>query len=90
VSCLFFLIQNRTQPWPEFVIANILRECLEDIQSSWRLTGYPVIVMGTINDSSRVPANLLGCFKQEIKFEVGISCDVDAHFEKQTFYAAGS
>ncbi|KAF9557670.1 AAA-domain-containing protein [Agrocybe pediades] len=58
-----------TEPGKEFVIANVLRECLEGIQAGWRLTGYPVIVMGTIRDSSRVPANLLGCFKHEIAFE---------------------
>lgn len=54
----------------EPVIANVLGECLSDIQTGWKLTGYPVVVLGTTSESGRVPGTLLSCFKQEINIEV--------------------
>ncbi|KAF9475323.1 AAA-domain-containing protein [Pholiota conissans] len=57
------------EPGKEPSIVNVLRESLVNMQSSWRLTGYPVIVLGTTSESGRVPPSLLSCFKQEIVFE---------------------
>jgi hypothetical protein len=54
----------------EPAIVNVLRDSLVGMQSNWRLTGYPVIVIGTTSESGRVPPSLLSCFKQEIVFEV--------------------
>lgn len=54
----------------EPAIVGVLKEALDNIQNGWRLTGYPVIVLGTTSESGRVPANLLSCFKQEVAFEV--------------------
>jgi len=56
----------------EPAIVSVLKEALGNIQNGWRLTGYPVIVLGTTSESGRVPANLLSCFKQEVAFEVGL------------------
>lgn len=57
------------EPGKEPAIVSVLKEALESIQNGWRLTGYPVIVLGTTSESGRVPANLLSCFKQEVAFE---------------------
>ncbi|KAH9483816.1 Peroxisomal biogenesis factor 6 [Psilocybe cubensis] len=57
------------EPGKEPVIANVLAECLNDIQNGWKLTGYPVIVLGTTSESGRVPKSLQSCFKQEINIE---------------------
>lgn len=59
------------EPGKEPAIVNVLRESLSNMQTSWRLSGYPVIVLGTTSESGRVPASLLSCFKQEIVLEVG-------------------
>jgi len=56
----------------EPAIVSVLKEALDNIQNSWRLTGYPVIVLGTTSGSGHVPANLLSCFKQEVAFEVSL------------------
>ncbi|KAF8964138.1 P-loop containing nucleoside triphosphate hydrolase protein [Flammula alnicola] len=57
------------EPGKEPSIINVLRESLDNMQSSWKLTGYPVIVLGTTSESGRVPPSLLSCFKQEVAFE---------------------
>lgn len=51
-------------------MANVLKECLEDAHKSWKITGYPVIVCGISNDSSKLPTDFVNCFKHEIIFEV--------------------
>lgn len=58
------------EPGKEPAIVNVLRESLSNMQTSWKLTGYPVVILGTTSESGRVPASLLSCFKQEISFEV--------------------
>ena len=54
----------------ESPIVSALRECIDGIQTSWKITGYPLIVIGTTDASGSLPVNLLSCFKQEILFEV--------------------
>ena len=51
-------------------IVTALRECIDGIQTSWKTTGYPLIVIGTTSASGSLPVNLTSCFKQEILFEV--------------------
>ena len=48
----------------------VLRECIDGIQTSWKTTGYPLIVIGTTSASGSLPAGFVSCFKQEILFEV--------------------
>ncbi|KAF8803602.1 AAA-domain-containing protein [Phlegmacium glaucopus] len=50
-------------------IVTALRECINDIQTSWKTTGYPLIVIGTTSASSSLPVGLASCFKQEILFQ---------------------
>ena len=52
-------------------IVTALRECIDDIQTSWKSTGYPLIVIGTTSATGSLPVGLPSCFKQEILFEVG-------------------
>ena len=47
-----------------------MRECIDGIQTSWKTTGYPLIVIGTTGASGSLPVSLISCFKQEILFEV--------------------
>ncbi|KAF8876037.1 AAA-domain-containing protein [Gymnopilus junonius] len=46
-----------------------LKECFGELQSNWRLTGYPVVILGTTADRDRVPSSLLSCFKHDVDFE---------------------
>ncbi|CAA7270162.1 unnamed protein product [Cyclocybe aegerita] len=57
------------EPSKESTIVNAMRDLLDGLQSSWKIAGYPVVVVGTTSESSRVHAGLLSCFKQEILFE---------------------
>ncbi|KAF9052790.1 AAA-domain-containing protein [Panaeolus papilionaceus] len=46
-----------------------LRDCIEDIGSAWKMTGYPLILVGTMSEGSSSSSALLSLFKQEILFE---------------------
>ncbi|KAJ7191062.1 AAA-domain-containing protein [Mycena pura] len=66
------LIQTTQAPEPgkDLVITGVLRECLENLQNSWRLSGHPVMAFATTTETDRVPMNILSCFKHEVTFEV--------------------
>lgn len=51
-------------------IVTALRECIDGIQTSWKTSGYPLIVIGTTCAGGSLPVNIISCFKQEILFEV--------------------
>jgi hypothetical protein len=51
-------------------VVNVLRECMNDLQNGWKLTGWPVIVVASTSDADRIPLGVLGCFKHDITFEV--------------------
>ncbi|RDB21464.1 Peroxisomal biogenesis factor 6 [Hypsizygus marmoreus] len=53
----------------EPAIANALQECIEDVQKSWKITGYPVVTIGTTSEPARVPASVSASLKHEIFFE---------------------
>ncbi|KAF8078217.1 AAA-domain-containing protein [Lyophyllum atratum] len=53
----------------EPTIANVLQECMEDMQDEWKITGYPVVILGTTSEPSRVPSSVLSSFKHEVAFE---------------------
>ncbi len=43
---------------------------LAKLHSAWRVTGYPLVVVGTTSDSNRVDNSVLNGFKHVIKVEV--------------------
>ncbi|KAJ7435381.1 AAA-domain-containing protein [Mycena galericulata] len=53
----------------ESILTAILRECIENVQNSWRISGHPVMVFATTAEAERVPMGILSCFKHEIAFE---------------------
>ncbi|XP_006458394.1 hypothetical protein AGABI2DRAFT_216898 [Agaricus bisporus var. bisporus H97] len=50
-------------------IANALKDCINKSTLSWKITGFPVLVVATTTDTSFVPPSILSCFKNEIQFE---------------------
>ncbi|KAF8491938.1 AAA-domain-containing protein [Gautieria morchelliformis] len=50
-------------------IASALQESILELARHRKLTGYPVIVVGTTSDPERIPASVLACFKHEVAFE---------------------
>ncbi|KAI8998975.1 AAA-domain-containing protein [Trametes punicea] len=57
------------EPGKEPAIAEVLRDCIASLQSSWNLTGFPVLLFGTTDSHERVPPKILSCFKHEVVFE---------------------
>ncbi|KAJ7632326.1 AAA-domain-containing protein [Roridomyces roridus] len=53
----------------ESLITAVLRECIENLQNSWRISGHPVMVFATTAEAERVSMGILSCFKHEIAFE---------------------
>ncbi len=49
---------------------NVLRDCLDLVHQSWKITGYPVMICGITNESSKLPPAFVALFKHEIIFEV--------------------
>ncbi|KAJ6500326.1 AAA-domain-containing protein [Mycena sanguinolenta] len=58
-----------SEPGKEPVLTTVLRECIENMQNSWRISGHPIIVFATTSDADRVPMGILSCFKHEVAFE---------------------
>ncbi|KAK0459470.1 AAA-domain-containing protein [Desarmillaria tabescens] len=48
---------------------NVLRDCLDLVHQSWKITGYPVMICGITNESSKLPPAFVALFKHEITFE---------------------
>ncbi|KAJ6611778.1 P-loop containing nucleoside triphosphate hydrolase protein [Mycena sp. CBHHK59/15] len=53
----------------ESVLASVLRECIDNVQQSWRSSGHPVMVFATTAEADRIPMGVLSCFKHEVVFE---------------------
>ncbi|KAJ6606664.1 AAA-domain-containing protein [Mycena vulgaris] len=53
----------------ESVLTTVLRECIDNVQKSWRMSGHPVMVFATTAEADRVPMGILSCFKHEVAFE---------------------
>jgi len=51
-------------------IVNALRECIAESAQSWRMGGFPIGVVATSDDTSRIPASILSSFKHQLEFEV--------------------
>ncbi|KAF4578683.1 peroxisomal assembly protein [Pleurotus pulmonarius] len=50
-------------------IVTALKECVEQAQGSWRTMNFPVVVLGTTSEPSKVPGSILALFKHQISFE---------------------
>ncbi|KAK0502993.1 AAA-domain-containing protein [Armillaria luteobubalina] len=48
---------------------NVLRDCLDLVHQSWKITGYPVMTCGITNEPSKLPPAFVALFKHEIIFE---------------------
>ncbi|KAG7452765.1 AAA-domain-containing protein [Guyanagaster necrorhizus] len=48
---------------------NVLRDCLDHVHQSWKITGYPVMICGITNEPSKLPPAFVALFKHEITFE---------------------
>ncbi|KAG6813100.1 hypothetical protein H0H92_013954 [Tricholoma furcatifolium] len=57
------------EPGKEPAIAKALHECILSAQEEWKITGYPVVILGTTSQPGQVPPNVLSLFKHEISFE---------------------
>ena len=70
----------------EFVIENLLREYLDNLWNTWKLTGYSTIVFGTVSETGRVPTGILSCFKHEVAFDVSTSSLSSRWNSNHSFY----
>ncbi|OCH95204.1 AAA-domain-containing protein [Obba rivulosa] len=57
------------EPGKEPALANALHDCIDSLQRTWNMTGYPVFVVGTTSNAERVPSRIMSCFKHDITFE---------------------
>ena len=63
---------------------HVLQECLDGLLQSWRLTGYPLVVVGTTSNTQECSPGLLGCLKHEISVEVGYCTCLTTQFSCKT------
>ena len=63
---------------------HVLQECLDGLLQSWRLTGYPLVVVGTTSNTQECSPGLLGCLKHEISVEVGYCTCLTIQFSSKT------
>lgn len=55
-------------------IAAVLKDCIESLGETWKASEWPVIVIGTTGDADKVPAGILGSFKEDFVISVRPSC----------------
>nr|AXF50743.1 AAA protein [Inonotus obliquus] len=68
-------IGSRFQAWrltisSEPSIVRVFHECVDKLRTSWKQSGYPVLVVATTSNADRLSASMLSCFKHELEFEV--------------------
>lgn len=61
--------QNSCLHSSDFVMTQILQDCIISSHEAWAMTGFPVIVVGT-TDHMQLPIKVQSCFNYEINFEV--------------------
>ena len=81
-SPLFGKLTNQLPQEPR--IALVLQECLDGLLQPWRLTGHPLVVVGTTSTAQECSPGLLGCFKHEISIEVGYALCPSTLFQAKT------
>jgi peroxin-6 len=57
---------------PEPSIVSAMKECLDNLKEGWRESGWPVVLVGTVTDSDKIPISLASLFKQEILIGVSL------------------
>ncbi|KAK7023801.1 peroxisomal biogenesis factor 6, partial [Favolaschia claudopus] len=57
------------EPGKESVLTTVLRECIDNMHNTWRISGHPAMVFATTAEAERVPMGMLSCFKHEVAFE---------------------
>nr|GAT57587.1 predicted protein [Mycena chlorophos] len=57
------------EPGKDLPVVNVLRECVAELQNSWRGLGQPMLVFGSTHEPERLPVQLVACFKNEVTFE---------------------
>ncbi|KAI8968503.1 P-loop containing nucleoside triphosphate hydrolase protein [Mycotypha africana] len=50
----------------EPLLATVLQQCMQDINTAHKTTGYPVMVIATTGDIDALPSSILSCFRHEI------------------------
>lgn len=53
----------------EPTISATLQQSLQTAQDSWKLSGNPLVIVGTTADPDKIPISVLGCFKEEMSIE---------------------
>ncbi|KAL1926662.1 hypothetical protein VTP01DRAFT_5557 [Rhizomucor pusillus] len=53
----------------EPLLANVLQECIKNVNAAHATTGYPVMVIATTSDVDALPSSILGCFRHEVAVE---------------------
>jgi peroxin-6 len=48
----------------------VLNDCIQSLADSWKESKWPVIVVGTTGDVDKVPAGIIGCFKEDFVISV--------------------
>lgn len=48
----------------------VLNDCIQSLADSWKESKWPVIVVGTTGDVDKVPAGIVGCFKEDFVISV--------------------
>lgn len=51
-------------------MAAALKDCIDSLAETWKSSAWPVIVVGTTGDADKVPAAILGTFKEDLIISV--------------------
>lgn len=51
-------------------MAAVLKDCIDSLAETWKSSAWPVIVVGTTGDADKVPAAILGTFKEDFVISV--------------------
>ncbi|KAI0792948.1 P-loop containing nucleoside triphosphate hydrolase protein [Abortiporus biennis] len=50
-------------------LADVVVECVDDLQLTWGLTGFPVLVFATTSNPDQVPPRILASLKHQVTFQ---------------------
>lgn len=59
-----------TNQLSEPTIISVLQDCIKTARDAWTNTGFPLVLVGTVEDSDKLPLGLVGLFKDELLIEV--------------------
>ncbi|KDQ59383.1 hypothetical protein JAAARDRAFT_153154 [Jaapia argillacea MUCL 33604] len=58
------------EPGKEPMLSSSLRDCIDDLENTWKFNGHPVFIYGTTCDATKMSSTILSCFKHEVTFQV--------------------